>query len=162
MIKILTHNDLNQFKQLINDAQLIETNPNHYEVELTPEDIAALFHPDNQARTVLLGAFDADALVGFIQLNYNSQLTKRHKAVIEHLYVVPQYRSEGVAQQLLEALIPHAKENGIENIFISVASNNIAAKIFYDNFGFEFLALEENARKINGHYIEDHWLIYYT
>lgn len=71
-------------------------------------------------------------------------------------------RSEGVAQQLLEVLIPHAKENGIENIFISVASNNIAAKIFYDNFGFEFLALEENARKINGHYIEDHWLIYYT
>lgn len=79
MIKILTRNDLSQFKQLINDVQLIETNPNHYEVELTPEDIDALFHPDNQASAVLLGAFDADTLVGFIQLNYNSQLTKRIK-----------------------------------------------------------------------------------
>ncbi|HHU6750533.1 TPA: N-acetyltransferase family protein [Staphylococcus pseudintermedius] len=162
MIKILTRNDLSQFKQLINDVQLTETNPNHYEIELTPEDIDTLFHPDNQAHAVLLGAFDADTLIGFIQLNYNSQLTKRHKAVIEHLYVVPQYRNEAIAQQLLEDLISHAKENGIENIFISVASNNIAAKIFYDNFGFEFLALEENARKINGHYIEDHWLVYYT
>ncbi|MEJ7541812.1 GNAT family N-acetyltransferase [Staphylococcus intermedius] len=162
MIKILTRNDLSQFKQFIDNVQLVETNPNNYEIELTPQDIDLLFHPDNEDRATLFGAFQADQLVGFIQLNYNLQLTKRHKALIEYLYVVPQYRNDGIDQQLLECLVPHAKENGVEILFISVASNNIAAKIFYDNFGFEFLALEENARKVNGHYIGDHWLIYHT
>lgn len=166
MIRILTRNDLSQFKQLIDDVQLIETEPNSHEsflqLDLTSENIDALFHPNYQDRVVLFGAFDNEVLVGFIHLNYTLQLTKRHKAMIECLYVIPQYRNEGIAQQLLEALIHYAKENGIENILLSVASNNIAAKIFYNNFGFEFLALEEKARKIDNHYIEDHWLIYYT
>lgn len=166
MIKMMTRNDLNQFKQLIDDVRRIETEPNSHEsflqLELTSEDIDAFFHPVHQNRAVLFGAFDNEKLVGFIHLNYNLQLTKRHKAVVECLYVIPQYRNEDIAQQLLEALIRYAKENGIENIMLSVASNNIAAKIFYDNFGFEFLALEEKARKIDNRYIEDHWLIYYT
>ncbi|ARJ51335.1 GNAT family N-acetyltransferase [Staphylococcus lutrae] len=166
MIKVLTHEDSNQFKQLISTAHEEKTSPYFDKVYALPthtlENSDQLLHPDSQNQVVILGAFHHDALIGFIQLNFNLEITKRHKALLKSLYVAPPYRHEDIAQQLVETLISFARDKGIEHIVLSVASNNIAAKNFFNQLGFEFLAIEAHARKIDDRYIEDHWFIYYT
>ncbi len=166
MIKILTDNDASQFKQLMTEAYQNDPLTFLHEFntppEITNEEIHNLLNTENQNTNLVFGAFQDETLVGFLQLYHSQHITKKHKALIQSLYVTPQYRDESLAHQLIDAFIQYAKNHGIENIMVSVASNNITAKVFFDKIGFEFLGLEEKARKINNHYIEEHWLIYYT
>lgn len=164
MIKILTHDNAKDFQNLIIEAYQNEPLTFLHEFydgdHLNLKDLRHLLHPDNHKRNVVFGAFDNQKLVGMIELDFIPHPSKKHKAFIQSLYVSPKYRGQSLSYQLMETLIKHAQSQHIEQLMLAIASNNIQAKIFFNNLGFEFFALEEAARKINNQYIEEHWLIY--
>lgn len=165
MIQLLNDSHAKAFYQLTCEAFQLHPIAFVHEInersDFTEENITSLLHPDHHRNQVFFGAFENDILVGFVQLNFSPYTSKSHKATIQGLYVTPQYRGKNLGHQLMNYLIHYAQNYNIEQLMLAVASNNIAAKIFYDRLGFEFLALEANARKFNNRYIDDHWLIYY-
>ena len=65
-------------------------------------------------------------IVGYIYVTTND-----FKSKIDVLYVLSEYRKQGIASKLIEDYITYAKNNKIKTITISVLSNNIDAKKLY-------------------------------
>lgn len=165
MIQVLNDSHAKAFYQLTCEAFQLHPIAFVHEInersDYTEQNIAQLLHPNHHHIQVFFGAFENQDLVGFVQLNFSPYISKSHKATIQGLYVTPKARGKNLAHQLMEYLIQYAKKHHIEQLILAVASNNIAAKIFCDRLGFEFLAIETNARKLDNKYIDEHWLIYY-
>ncbi|HTP68401.1 MAG TPA: GNAT family N-acetyltransferase [Dongiaceae bacterium] len=56
---------------------------------------------------------------------------------IKRLYIRPEYRGQGLADRLLEALESYAKEIGYEWLYLDTAADMKAAARFYEKKGFE-------------------------
>ncbi len=87
------------------------------------------FYPNH-----FLMAMDNNKLVGFISFKKINDGT----AEIKKLFVVPQYRKQGVAQKLYDKLMQHLPELGhISNIQLTVCAPFIEAVNFYEKQGFK-------------------------
>jgi amino-acid N-acetyltransferase len=82
-------------------------------------------------------AKEADSVVGCIGLEKEGPL-------LRSLAVDPSYRNRGVAQHLCDQLLHHAKEQGVQEIFLLTTT---AAK-FFEKIGFERKDREEAPEKI--------------
>jgi ribosomal-protein-alanine N-acetyltransferase len=58
------------------------------------------------------------------------------EAEILTLLVLPPYRRSGLARRLLEAALGNAKMQGVETMYLEVASSNEAAQHLYNKVGF--------------------------
>lgn len=56
--------------------------------------------------------------------------------LIENLYVLPEYRGEGIGSALLEAAEQALYDQGIETITLDVMTENTAAQRFYERHGY--------------------------
>ncbi|MBI5974095.1 GNAT family N-acetyltransferase [Staphylococcus canis] len=164
MIKILTEGHAEDFQNLIIEAYKNEPitflHEFHYGDHLNLTDLENLLHPNNHNNNLVFGAFSNQKLIGIIELDFLPHPSKRHKAYIQSLYVTPQYRGQSISYKLIDALIQYARCHKVEQLILSIASNNIPARVFFNNLGFETFATEEAARKVDDQYIEEHWLIY--
>ncbi len=50
--------------------------------------------------------------------------------------VLPEYRRQGLALQLLRDMMDYAQKNGVKVVFLEVAENNLAAIALYQKLGF--------------------------
>lgn len=57
-------------------------------------------------------------------------------AEIFALYVIPEYRSQGVGERLVRSFLPWAREQGAERIVVAAFAANEAALRFYRRVGF--------------------------
>lgn len=64
---------------------------------------------------------------------------KRGKGYLKRMYVAKTYRSTGLAGQLLEALLSHARRNGFKKIFLGTSPEMQAATRFYEKNGFTLI-----------------------
>ncbi|GAK10521.1 GNAT family N-acetyltransferase [Geomicrobium sp. JCM 19039] len=84
------------------------------------------------------GAFDHEKLVGMTTLAMNEQQKLKHKATLLAVYVTPDYRGKGYGARLLESAIDLAREKAaIEQIHVTLATNNETALNIYHRLGFE-------------------------
>ena len=60
----------------------------------------------------MLGAFEADALVGTIGLSVDPRAKVRHRGLVVGMYVVPEQCGRGVGRALVEAQIAQARADG--------------------------------------------------
>ena len=60
----------------------------------------------------------------------------------EDVFVVPEWRSRGVARQLLAEALRYLKENGIEEARLEVRTNNHSALKLYISLGYEIVREE--------------------
>ena len=113
--------------------------------------------PDN----FVMGAFAQGQLIGIAGFSRSPRIKTRHKAVIWGVYVQPTWRNQGAARTLLQALLERAQSSaGLEQIHLTVASDQIAAKRLYTSLGFEVFGHEKHALKIDGGYVdEDHMVL---
>ena len=70
------------------------------------------------------------------------------------MYVRPEARGTGLASALVRSLIEHAREH-VEQIQLTVVSNNPRARRFYQRMGFSEYGLEKKALKFNGVYFDE-------
>lgn len=60
-----------------------------------------------------------------------------HEANIDNVVVAAEYRNLGIAQALLQRLMEHGQNSGIEAYTLEVRVSNLAAIHIYEKFGFK-------------------------
>lgn len=101
---------------------------------------------NNPKTTIFLAELDSE-VVGYISINLLDKSEYTHggnRAVIDDLFVLRKYRKKGIGRALFKKARGHLKDKKVENISISVSSNNIPAIKAYEKFGFK-----ETVKKMN-------------
>lgn len=109
-----------------------------------------------------LGCFDdSNTLVGIVNFLRENRLKTAHKGNIYGMYVEPQFRGRGVGKALLLDLIERATKEceGLEQIHLTVVSNNKSAKRLYVSLGFEVYGIEPHALKFDEQYFDEDLMI---
>jgi ribosomal protein S18 acetylase RimI-like enzyme len=108
-----------------------------------------------------LGAFEDGNLIGTVTFMREKGLKEKHKGRIYAVYVSSSQRGKGVGKALIAALLEIAKQDpSLQQILLSVATTQTAAKKLYRSFGFKTFGTEPNALKIGLTYVdEDHMIL---
>jgi len=112
-------------------------------------DVARRLEPTD-ARSVH-GAFDGDALVATVGLARESRTKFAHKGVVWGMYVAPAARGQGLAHELMVALIARARQTpGLGKLDLVADSMNVAAIALYESLGFVVWGREQDAMRLDG------------
>ena len=101
------------------------------------------------------GAFSPTlvGLAGFVRHDF---LKGKHKGMIWGVYVVPEFRGQGVARAVVNTAIEKCRTiEGLEEITLTVSATNEPACNLYKSLGFETYGVEPRALKIDGEYIDE-------
>lgn len=136
VIKVTDEKSLNTVMKFNNELDVAMT-------PYLPEFLADYKHPAAQAddpywSEILEGNKAVSALayidsnpIGMIIIKFNDKI-----AIIESLFVIDEYRNQGVGKKLLEFANKEAKERECGVMFINVLIDNIKAKKLYKALGF--------------------------
>ncbi|MFJ7669213.1 GNAT family N-acetyltransferase [Lysinibacillus sp. NPDC097195] len=162
-IRILQPSDAQLYQEvrlsaLKNDPQAFGSTYER-EVNFLLETVATRLEPTNDK--FVLGAFHDDgSLVGIVTFMRDNSLKTSHKGSIFGMYVAPEGRGQGLGKLLMKELIKRAKNcEGLEQIKLTVVSNNSSAKQLYKSLGFELYGVERNALKFNGQYCDEDLMV---
>ena len=107
-----------------------------------------------------LGAFDHGKLVGMATFVRESGPKECHKGRIYAVYVSESQRGKGAGRALIAGLIDSAASDpSLEQILISVAATQDAARRLYRSCGFEPYGVEPHSLKIGSTYIDEEHMI---
>ena len=161
-IRLLTDLDAQDYQQL--RLRALQTNPESFgstyerEVEFTLDTVKERIRPTQDK--FVLGAFDGDSLVGMARFVRETEQKTKHKANIYGMYVAPEMRGSGVGRAILLEIIDRAKkEEGIEQIHLTVISTNHTAKKLYQSLGFKTYGIEPKALKDNDQYYDEDLMV---
>jgi ribosomal protein S18 acetylase RimI-like enzyme len=96
------------------------------------------------------GAYQHAELYGFVGLERELRAKNRHKGTVMGMYVAPEIGGQGVARALLDALIVHARANGLESLVLTVTDGNARAMRLYEHAGFRSFGIEPDAIRVAG------------
>jgi ribosomal protein S18 acetylase RimI-like enzyme len=100
--------------------------------------------------SVILGAF-RPRLVGAVGLARDRHVKASHKAQVFAMYVKPEARGRGIASQLMEAALDHARKlPGISWVQLGVSSSAPEARRLYERLGFRVWGAEPDALRHGG------------
>jgi ribosomal protein S18 acetylase RimI-like enzyme len=135
---------------LINDEESFRISPN--------DDLKTPFPTNETNDSFTIGAFLNENLAGIVSFSRdgNDREKLRHKGILFRMYVSSEYRGRGIAKILIENVIERAKLlDNMEQINLTVVTNNINAKNIYTKFGFETFSSERNAFKWKEKYFDE-------
>ncbi|KOP67201.1 acetyltransferase [Bacillus sp. FJAT-18019] len=161
--RILHESDVQQYQDLRLSALL--TNPEAFGSTYERESRFRLDLVIDRIRPskdkFVLGALDEHgSLGGIVAFVRESGMKTTHKANVFGMYVSKEKRGQGIGKLLLLELIKMARDiDGLEQINLSVVSNNESAKKLYQAVGFETYGLERNALKFNGQYYDENLMV---
>jgi ribosomal protein S18 acetylase RimI-like enzyme len=96
------------------------------------------------------GAFQGRELYGMVGLEHEPRAKTRHKGRVIGMYVAPEVTGQGVGRALLEALVAHARGNGIASLVLTVTEGNDHAQRLYRGAGFRSFGIEPDAIRTGG------------
>ena len=106
------------------------------EVEPTKEKIDQLVKPLLEKGSYYLIAIENDKLIGWILIGASKdQFTDLMNGFIYELFVIEEYRGNGISKMLMSAGIDHLKQDGYSEIRLSAFAGNQAIKL-YERLGF--------------------------
>ena len=114
-----------------------------YEVEATRPLAAFAERVDG---STVLGAYAGQDVVGMAGFRREDGAKHGHKGFVWGMYVKPHVRGDGVGTLLVEALLL-AAAGVVEQLTLTVVSENHAAIALYRKFGFEVYGVEPRALK---------------
>jgi RimJ/RimL family protein N-acetyltransferase len=165
IVRVLTPEDAIPFNRLRRER--LEQAPKAFaesiaEHEATPLSTVAarLSRSDDN---FVVGAFTPEReLTGMAGFARETRIKARHKAIIWGVYVRPRWRGQGVSRAILAELLNRARSlPGLEQIRLTVATSQDAAKRLYESLGFEVFGHERHALIVAGEYVdEDHMVLW--
>jgi len=106
------------------------------EVEPTKEKIDQLVKPLLEKGSYYLIATENDKLLGWILIGTSKdQFTDMMNGFIYELFVIEDFRGNGISKLLMRAGIDHLKQDGYSEIRLSAFAGNQAIKL-YEKLGF--------------------------
>ena len=100
---------------------------------------------------VVFGAYDGEALVGFVGCMQSPKIKSRHTATIWGTYVHPTVRGRGIGIALLSRLIAHASGwEDVQRLTLTVVERAHAARALYRAAGFELFGREPDGLRQDG------------
>jgi len=162
-IRILNKSDAQLYQEVRLSA--LQINPEAFgstyerEVNFSLDTVAERLETTNDK--FVLGAFNENnLLVGIVTFMRESNMKTSHKGNVFGMYVAPEGRGQGVGKLLMRKLIDRAKScEGLEQIKLTVVSDNISAKKLYMSLGFKVYGVERNALKFNGLYCDEDLMV---
>ena len=115
------------------------------------------------ADSLVLGAFAGERLVGIAAFTREPRRKTRHKGNISGVYVSPTFRGRGIARGLLTAILSEARSlQGLEQVMLSVVTENVPARELYRKLGFTVFGTELRALKVGERYLdEEHMVLFF-
>ena len=152
-IKILRVNELNDFRaiRLSALAKCPEMFGSTYSVEV--EKPLNFFESCLLSSTVF-GVYHNDKIIGLATLTRENGIKLSHKAVLSSVFIESEFQRQGIASELLCAVIAYAKAQ-VEQILLTVADGNQSAIKLYQKFGFQVYGVEKKALKNNTEYTDE-------
>jgi ribosomal protein S18 acetylase RimI-like enzyme len=97
-----------------------------------------LFERTINKESVIYLAFEKQKAVGFMQLYPGfSSISLESVWILNDLYVLPEYRRQGVGRQLIETAMRLVKQREDKGLALSTAHDNHSAQGLYETLGFE-------------------------
>jgi ribosomal protein S18 acetylase RimI-like enzyme len=99
-------------------------------------------------------------LIGMVGAFFDQGSCVQHRATIVAMYVMPSFRGQGIAKQLMQVLIdklmahPH-----IIYVSLTVRTNNVSAIKLYGNLGFKNVGVLEKSVYINGMFHDSYIMV---
>jgi RimJ/RimL family protein N-acetyltransferase len=107
--------------------------------------------------TMFWGAFEGEQLCGMVGLERETRAKNRHKGAVIGMYVSQEYFGTGMGRALIDAVLAHAREQGLELLVLTVTEGNTVATNFYEAAGFRSFGIEPRAIKVDGRpYAKNH------
>ena len=106
----------------------------------------------------LFGGFMDGELAGFLGFTPLRNPKIAHKGGMWGMYVRPSARGSGLARAMVEAALDDARGK-VEQVLISVITDNARARRFYEKMGFEPYGVEPRALKIGGKYYDEEFRV---
>jgi ribosomal protein S18 acetylase RimI-like enzyme len=76
--------------------------------------------------------------VGYVVLTYGFSLESHGRdALIDEIYLMPDYRRQGLGRRVLQQMEAEARHLGAARIYLEVERPNTHAQAFYRQLGFE-------------------------
>jgi ribosomal protein S18 acetylase RimI-like enzyme len=113
----------------------------------------------NDRYSFTFGAFADKRLIGVVSLVPDTKRKIKHRGHIFAMYVTPNIRRTGAGKALIAKAISQAKENGVEQLYLTVTESNEPAKKLYQSFGFKTYGIDKNALKIEETYFDDELMV---
>ncbi len=156
-IRLLTEKDWQIWKALRLEA-----------LQNSPESLASSYEEeigcsqkeweDKLTKSDVFGAFIDNKLIagaGFHRLN---RLKTMHRGDLFAMYVMPEYRGQGIASQLIETVINHARSLVIQ-LHLSCVTNNESAVKLYQKHGFKIYGTEPRSLKIGSQFFDEYLML---
>jgi len=159
-VRILTSADAVAFRELRLRAlkEHPEAFPSSYE-----EDVGKPLSCTEQriagGGNVFWGAFIDGEIRGMMGLVPEPRAKVRHSGDIVAMYVAPELGRRGLARALLQAAVDYARNEGLEQLVLTVTRTNQAATKLYKSAGFVTFGLEPRAIKVAGEYFDKEHMI---
>jgi ribosomal protein S18 acetylase RimI-like enzyme len=107
----------------------------------------------------IVAAFAGDFFAGITGFSHSSGSKLSHKGSLWGMYVRPEMRGSGAGDQLIRAILDHARDL-VEMITLTVAANNDPALSLYKSWGFRTYGTEPNSVKLaNNDYQDEHLMV---
>ena len=156
-VRRLTEDDAEIFRQI--RLQALKEHPETF--QSTYESAAEMpldAFKQRLRQYALFGGFVGEDLCGFVGFYPLKNPKISHKGIMWGMYVKPEARGTGLAEAMVEAVADFAKGK-VEQILLSVITDNERAMRFYQKMGFEPYGRERRALKIDGHYYDEEFRV---
>ena len=162
-IRVLHESDAQLYQELRLSA--LKTTPEEFgstyerEVKFSLDTVIERLKPTKDK--FVLGAFDERGLLlGIVTFMRENSLKTAHKGNVYGMFVASEMRGQGLGKSLMLELIRKARDcDGLEQINLTVVSENDSAKKLYKSIGFEVYGVERNALKFNGQYFDEELMV---
>lgn len=153
-IRRLGPGDLGAFRALRFEA--ISTHPQEFRYSPADErEVSVQAWATRLAEDFVVGVFNDEQLIGLGGLTRMTGEKLRHKGLIWGMYVKPESRGTGAADEIISALIGHGRQC-LEMLILTVVQQNGRALRFYERWGFRTFGIEPASIKLaEGSYLDE-------
>lgn len=121
--------------------------------------------PDDQFQnwlrnSTIFGAFIENCLIGTAGFFVFGAMKERHRGMLFSVYISPQYRHHGIANELVAQAIEKARGHVIQ-LHLKVVSTNDTAVTLYQRHGFKIYGTEPRSLKIGDQFFDEHLMVLY-
>lgn len=152
-IKILSVNELEDFKAIRLSA--LEKSPKMFGSTYSAEvGKPLIFFEACLLNSTVFAVYHQNIIIGLATLTQELGAKFSHKAYLSSVFIEPEFQQKGVASRLLKAVIEYGQKH-VEQILLTVASDNEPAIHLYKKLGFQIYGLEQKALKDGSEYIDE-------